>query len=408
MSIVGLITEYNPFHNGHVYHINKAKEITNSDSVIVVMSGSFTQSGNIAIYDKFKRANVAINSGADLVIELPTIYANSSANYFAFGAVNLLNKLNIVDAICFGSENDNIDTLINIAQFLILNDSKIQSEIKFELKKGNSYAISRENALLKYLNLEQISNLKLPNNILGIEYIKNLFLLKSNIKPFCIKRIGANFNECNTEAFENFEFQSATNIRNYISKNVADNDKNTIKPLEKYVPNSMINIIKNSKALFNESLYEILKYRIVNYDIKQLNNIFEVTEGLENKIKKEINNSNTYYEYIQNIKSKRYELSKIKRMLNNIILNITKSDFDYAYNNNITYAHILACNNKGRSLISKISKSSNIQLVTSINDKLLLNLPKNINKYITLDILASNIHSILCNENINKDYTNRL
>ena len=129
MSTVGLITEYNPFHNGHVYHINKAKEITNSDGVIVVMSGSFTQSGNIAIYDKFKRANVAINSGADLVIELPTIYANSSANYFAFGAINLLNKLNIVDAICFGSENDNIDTLINIAQFLILNDSKIQSEI---------------------------------------------------------------------------------------------------------------------------------------------------------------------------------------------------------------------------------------------------------------------------------------
>lgn len=247
MSIVGLITEYNPFHNGHVYHINKAKEITNSDSVIVVMSGSFTQSGNIAIYDKFKRANVAINSGADLVIELPTIYANSSANYFAFGAVNLLNKLNIVDTICFGSENDNIDTLINIAQFLILNDNKIQSDIKFELKKGNSYAISRENALLKYLNLEQISNLKLPNNILGIEYIKNLFLLKSNIKPFCIKRIGANFNECSTESFENFEFQSATNIRNYISKNVADNNKHTIEPLEKYVPNSMINIIKNQK-----------------------------------------------------------------------------------------------------------------------------------------------------------------
>lgn len=400
MKIVGIIAEFNPFHNGHKYLIQQAKKITKADYVIIVMSGNFTQTGNVAIYDKFTRAKLASEYGADLVIELPSIYSNSSAEYFAYGAVSLLNSLNIVDFLCFGAENDNIEMLKHISNTIINNNDILNNEIKSKLKLGISYPTAREAALKKLLSDDEITLLKTPNNILGIEYIKALKRLDSKIIPICIKRESSNFNEISLNKASN-RYTSATSIRNMIKLNKID-------LVEKYVPASTYATILNITPLFNDSLYKLLKYKILSSDIEQLKNFSEITEGLENKIKNEITHSNSYEELIFNLKSKRYTMTKIKRMLTNILLDITKDDLKYIVENNICYVHVLSLSYRGKDLLSLISKNSNIPVITKINDKLLNSLNGDILKYLKLDILASNIYYTLSNDIINKDYTNRL
>ncbi len=400
MKVLGIITEYNPFHNGHIYHIEKSKQITQADFVIAVMSGSFTEQGNISIYDKFKRATIAVENGVDLILELPTIYANSSSEYFANASISLLNSINIVDCICFGSEAGNIDLLSNISNKIINNEDRIWKDISSNLKQGISFAKAREQSITKYLNTEEIIEFSKPNNILAIEYLNSLSKLNGKIKPYTINRNSSNFNDINIS--KDKIYTSATSIRNHIY------EKKEISDLKSLIPQNMLNIVCNIEPTFNDKLLNILKYKIITSSKKDLSNIYEVTEGLENRIISAISNSNTYDELIENIKSKRYQMSKIKRILNNIILNITKDDFERIYKSNEQYAHILKISKRGKALLSQIAKNSNIPLITSVNDNVLNSLSDIQRSMINIDILATNIHSILNNENINKDYTNRL
>lgn len=400
MKILGIIAEYNPFHNGHLYHIQKSKEITNSDYVIVIMSGDFTQQGNIAIFDKFKRAKLATKNGADLVIELPTIYANSSSQYFAKGAISLLNSLNIVDYISFGSESSNIDTLLNISKIILNNEKEIWEDISNNLKSGISFAQAREQSIAKYLSVNEISKLSKPNNILGIDYLTNLLKLSSNIKPYTIKRNSSEFNDKNIN--ETGNFASATSIRELLYNN------GNMALLKNIVPIETLDMINSTPTIFNDKLFDILKYKIITSKKEKLANINEVTEGLENRIIDSISTSSSYNELLNNIKCKRYQMSKIKRMLNNIILDISKLDFENISNSNQMYAHVLSTSKRGKILLSEISKKSNIPLITSINENVLNNLSDIQRKMLEKDILSSNIYSILTNEPINKDYTNRL
>lgn len=400
MKVLGIITEYNPFHNGHIYHIEKSKQITQADFVIAVMSGSFTEQGNISIYDKFKRATIAVENGVDLILELPTIYANSSSEYFANASISLLNSINIVDCICFGSEAGNIDLLSNISNKIINNEDRIWKDISSNLKQGISFAKAREQSITKYLNTEEIIEFSKPNNILAIEYLNSLSKLNGKIKPYTINRNSSNFNDTNIS--KDKIYTSATSIRNHIY------EKKEISDLKSLIPQNMLNIVCNIEPTFNDKLLNILKYKIITSSKKDLSNIYEVTEGLENRIISAISNSNTYDELIENIKSKRYQMSKIKRILNNIILNITKDDFERIYKSNEQYAHILKISKRGKALLSQIAKNSNIPLITSVNDNVLNSLSDIQRSMINIDILATNIHSILNNENINKDYTNRL
>ena len=174
------------------------------------------------------------------------------------------------------------------------------------------------------------------------------------------------------------------------------------------MPPLVYKTITTKPPLFNDSLFEILKYKIITMTKEELGCIQEVTEGLENKILEAINISKSYEDLIQNIKSKRYQMSKIKRMLNNILLNITKKDFNYFIDNNLTYAHVIACSDNGKELLSKISSNSDIDLITSLNENKLENISENSNRLLKYDVLATNIHSILNNDKINKDYTNYL
>lgn len=401
MKVAGIIAEFNPFHNGHKYLIQEAKKKANADFVVVLMSGSFTQNGNIAIYDKFKRAKAAIENGVDLVIELPTFYSISSGEYFATGAIDLLNKLNIIDYVFFGSESGDINDISDIAKIELINKEQILKLTKEEMKKGITYAKAHENALKSYLTPPQIKELQKPNNILAIEYLKALKKTNSKIIPYTVKRKGNSISDTNIEKEENFT--SATSIRQYIML------KKDLKILEKYVPDDMYEIMLTQKPLLNDDIYNIIKFSILNNmkNIQNLQSINGITEGIENKIISALSISKSYDEFIHNIKSKRYTLSSIKRMILNILLNITKIDFNKLYLN-INYAHILSMSSNGKTLLSSLSNVSNINLLTKISPKVLNLLNETDKQSLDIDIFASNILSILLNENINKDYTNKL
>ena len=401
MKVAGIIAEFNPFHNGHKYLIQEAKKKANADFVVVLMSGSFTQNGNVAIYDKFKRAKAAIEEGVDLVIELPTFYSISSGEYFATGAIDLLNKLNIIDYVFFGSESGDINDIADIANVELINKEQILKLTKEEKKNGITYAKAHENALKSYLTPPQIKELQKPNNILAIEYLKALKKTNSKIIPYTVKRKGNSISDTNIEKEENFT--SATSIRQYIML------KKDLKILEKYVPDDMYEIMLTQKPLLNDDIYNIIKFSILNNmkNIQNLQSINGITEGIENKIISALSISKSYDEFIHNIKSKRYTLSSIKRMILNILLNITKIDFNKLYLN-INYAHILSMSSNGKTLLSSLSNVSNINLLTKISPKVLNLLNETDKQSLDIDIFASNILSILLNENINKDYTNKL
>lgn len=373
-------------HNGHKYLIEKAKQITGADVAICLMSGNFTQAGNIALKDKFTRAKIAIENGFDAVIELPTIFATSSAEFFASGAINILNGLGCIDYLCFGSETGDISTITDIAKKIIKNNDNIWDNITESMKEGISFAKAREYAISKYLSKDEIAISCLPNNILAIEYVKSLLKQKSTIVPIAIKR--EDNNECIT---------SATIIRKMIE------NKNDI---SKYVLN-YTTILDNPQL--NNNMYNLIKYAILSKEKDQIKNINGVTEGLENKLYDEINNSNNYNEFIQNVKSKRYQLSKIKRILINIMLDISKEDFLNLNTDKNCYAHIININSSLKNeLLSKLNKSSNIPVITSLNNNIINNLNDTIRKSLLLDVKASNIYSILSNDKINRDFTNKL
>lgn len=384
MKIVGIIAEFNPFHNGHKYLIDKAKEITRADLAVCIMSGSFTQAGNVAVQDKFDRAKYAIENGFDVVIELPTIYATASSEYFAFGAVNILNSLGCIDYLCFGSETGNTDSLINIATKLLNNNDKIWELITEEMRNGISFAAAREKAISNFLTGKEITISNSSNNILAVQYIKSLIQLKSKIIPIAIKR----------EEKENVI--SATKIRELIHEK---------KDVSKYIP------IPNtfSQLDYNYAFYNLISFQVISFNRKQLKQINEVSEGLENKIYEEVSHSIDYDHLIMNIKSKRYQLSRIKRILVNILLNIQKETFMRLNSINNVYAHILAVNPKTKNeILSLFNKNSNMLIITSINDDFISKLNPIIKESLQLDIRAANYRRLIFNETLNRDFTNRL
>lgn len=398
MKVLGVITEYNPFHNGHKYHIEKSKEITGCDTTIAIMSGNFVQKGQPAIYDKFSRANMAINNGIDLVIELPTIFSTGSSEYFAYGSIELLNKLNVISSICFGSESGNIQEIENVSNFLIKNDDRVSDfsqKIKEYMKKGFSFPYSREKALNDFgINLNNI--VSSPNNILGIEYLKALKKLNSNMIPYTIKRTSDNYNKDYIDCDE--VYISATSVR----KAIVENNLNKIEP---FIPNDVFKKINDSRFLDNNSYTNIIRYKILNMSLKDLKNIQDISEGLENRIKKAVQLFSNYNDLVEYIKTKRYTRTRIQRILIYILLDITKKMYKKHIELGNQYVRVLAFNDKGKKLISQISNCSKLPIIVSIQ-KNKSNFKKKILDMLNIDLKASDIYSILCKDIANKDYKN--
>ena len=402
MKIVGLVVEYNPFHNGHLYHLNKSKEVTNATHSIAVMSGNFLQRGEPALFDKYTRAQIAVSNGVDLVVELPSLFACQSAEIFSHGAVTLLNSLNCIDSICFGSEEGNIDILYQIANILTNEPTEFKDTLKAYLAEGLLFAVARSKALYDYIssnNLLDIPEEKLntilnsSNNILGIEYIKSLIRIKSNIKPYTITRIKS---EYNSEIISS-NICSATAIRKVLK------DSFELSYISNVVPYHTLYAIENSikkefNPMFDEYYFDIIKQIIVR-DINNLNSYFDVNEGIENKIYKSVFTSNSLDSLQQDIKSKRYTLTRVKRILNNILLGITKEDMNKVKSiSYIPYVRVLAFNDKGREIIKQIKLNSDICIVNKFAN-IDFNSDDLFETLINYDIKASNIYNLIYYKN---------
>ena len=388
--ILGIIAEYNPFHNGHLYHLLKSKEETKADGVIAVIGGNFTQRGEVSIVDKWTKSEMALANGADLVIELPTLYAISSAENFADGAIKILNSLKIVDYISFGTETEDMNKLNIIANALYNEPKEYKELLDKSLKMGKSFPKAREEAIVGYLNDKSYSSiLSSPNNILGIEYLKSIKKHKSKIKPICIKRKDAG--HLNLEY--NGEIANATYIRELVKRNRMKDVKKFMTPSSYTI---FVDELKKGHFVADISQFEnIMIYNLRNMTTDQIANLPDVSEGLENLIKKAANSCNTIDEFINIVSTKRYTQTRIMRILLYSLLNITKKDMVISKKYN-PYIRVLGCNEKGKEMISQISKANQrAKIVTSVkkfaDDN---NINKNLKLMMSKDIEATNVYTL--------------
>ncbi|GAA0124241.1 nucleotidyltransferase [Clostridium sp. CTA-19] len=391
MNLAGIIVEYNPMHNGHIHHIQKTRELTKCDGLIAVMSGNFNQRGIPSLIDKYEKTNMALHNGVDLVLELPTIYALSSAEFFSYGALTLLNNLNVVNSLCFGSEHGNIDTLKVISKILYDEPIEFKGYLKEKLKEGELYPKARTYAIKKYLNEKDIfiSNLEdilnSSNNILAIEYLKSIIKLDSTIIPYTIKREGGSYNSSDFNA----TFSSATSIRNHLKST------DSLDELVNHIPSYNFKRLNELDSLgynftFEDSMLPYIKYK--NYSkFNLLNKIPDVSEGLHNKIEKSINNLYNYNDILLDIKSKRYALTRISRILCQFFIGFEDFNCDHLRKEPASYAKVLGFNDKGKNILKSIKTNSDFPIYTKV--------PRIQNESLKLDLQASKMYSLL-----NKNY----
>ena len=370
MKVAAVISEFNPFHNGHKYLIEKIKS-EHADCVVAIMSGNFVQRGEIAIIDKYERAKAALQGGCDLVVELPTVFALSSAERFAKGGVQIADALN-ADILCFGAENEDVTKLSQIAD--TFSDEDFKTALKDNLSNGDYYAKAVSKAIEQTLSKEHSDMLSGANNTLGVEYIKAL--KSTNISPVAIKRLGAQHDSDIT--FENIS--SATNIRNLIKSNENYSDFTDI----------LIPDYTDMKELETAILY---KLRTMSKD--EIENLPDVSEGLHNRIFECARNSNSLNEFYDNLKTKRYTLSRLRRIVMCAILGITKELNSY----DTQYVRVLGMNKVGATLL----KNCKLPLLCNFpQDYEALSLDAK--KVFDIDITANSVFS-LAKVN-NKDFIN--
>lgn len=378
MKVLGIVAEYNPFHNGHIYHIEQSKKATGCDAVVCIMSGNFIQRGEPALINKFARTEIALQNGVDLVIELPLPFAMSSAESFGFGAVKILDNIGIVDCISFGSENGDIDSLQYISDILANEPEEYKNLLKKQLSLGLSFPVCRQNALQEYLEIHK-SNLgasdlsallETSNNILGIEYLKAISRLRSPIKPYTIRRTANHYHSSDFTG----AISSATAIRNSIY-GMTDREQSTLSL------NTVQAIPQNSKIIIENELSEgrgpnsinnfegILLAFLRQTSTDRLREIPGISEGLEYRIKKACEQSGNIDELLSNICTKRYAQTRIQRILLSLLAGITKNDMElFMQYGGPQYSRILGFNNIGRELLSKMKRNSSLPIITKSSD----------------------------------------
>ncbi len=355
---LGIIAEYNPFHNGHAHQIEQSLAMTDSNTIVVVMSGNFAQRGGPTIYDKWSRAEQAVEQGVSLVVELPIIYACNSAEYFAYGGVEVLEALGAVDYISFGSECGDIDKLKKIAniQLEVQEDARFSEKVSKYVKDGRSYPKAKELILQSKISDDELSIAKEPNNILALEYIKRI----KSINPITVKRVGSGHHK------------SASEIRNAL-KNEAG----------------------SSLSIIEKNYYKLVVAKILETEDALLMDVFSADEGLIKKVKNEVRKSNDIDSLIMSIKSKAYTYSRISRLMTHILLDIKKQTIVAP-----SYVRVLAFDDKGATFLSKITKDriNKIPIITNINKE--MEKDKSLREKMKYDILAADIYNLIAERNI--------
>ena len=404
--VLGIIAEYNPFHQGHFYHLMESKKQSGCNYSIAVMSGNFMQRGEPAIVDKWSRAEMAVRSGVDLVIELPTVYSISSAENFAEGAIKVLDSLSIVDTFSFGSEVASLDVLNEFAEILYREPAEYISILNHELSKGISYPKARENALLMYLNdIRRYANvLSSPNNILGIEYLKAIKKLRSSMVPFTIERLGPKHDELKIVN----NIASASYIRKLLSRNKLQ-DTASLLPKPSFA--ILEDCSRKGNMVFSLSTFEKeILYCLRKMSLEEIAALPDVSEGLEHLIKESANSCNSVTELIAKIKTKRYTETRIRRILLYTLLGITKKEM-LASRKITPYIRVLALNENGKKLLSDIAISNpKLPIITSVKRFMDTNSNKTLHTMLQKDIFATNVYTLGYEYDsvANLDYTHKL
>ncbi len=348
MTTAAIICEYNPLHKGHEYQIARTKELCGADFIVAIMSGNYVQRGDVAIFSKELRARAAIATGADLVIELPTIFAMQSAEFFAQGGVSIADSLGIVDFLSFGTECDDTQKIKEIADLLCNETPEFTDILKKQLNTGVKYPVARAAAISQILGNDASELINSPNNILGIEYCKALCRLDSTITPIAIKRKGADHDSKTAKD----GFASATHLRKLIiNGKVAD--------AFPFIPDSCHQIFKDADIHTICAMEKSIIAELIKMPVESLAQISDVVEGMENRIKAAALTATTVSELADLIKTKRYTHSRIRRILLSAYLGITNNHRSME----IPYIKILDHNKKGQELISKMKKTSTLPIV---------------------------------------------
>lgn len=396
MKAVGLVTEYNPFHNGHLYHLNKAMELTGADISVAVMSGDFVQRGEPAVLDKYTRTSMALNSGVNLVVELPVNYAVSSAESFAAGALKVLDYIK-ADSIAFGSESGDIERLSKLAHILCDNEDTLYKEISKYTANGISYAAARQKVVEKLTDKDTAAMLTSSNNILAVEYLKAIIKNNYAIKPYTVQRQGDSYNDTDIRS----EYASATALRENLK---ADN-------ISKYIPvKAGLILSSNANYIYPDDITEVLFTRLLdilfasNYDknvfIENVMQYPDVSKEIAGRLYKSAmdmitrtvpqgaeskdNGLFSFGSLCEHIKTKEVPLSRIKRALVRITLGFDKKHMEkYA---NEPYIRVLGFDKKGQEYLSYIRKTVEAPLITKTADykEMLLD-----------DIHAANIYNMI-------------
>jgi len=400
MNITGIITEYNPFHNGHLYQIKKAKEL-GASHIVVIMSGDFVQRGAPAIIDKYARTQMALSCGADLVIELPVCFATSGAQYFARGAVAILDSLGIIDTLTFGCETTKHALLEKVAAYILEEPAEYKEIIHEELKKGNSFPKAREIAIEKNIGKEASSLLSSPNNILALEYIMAIKLRNSKMTISPILREGNAYHEtCLSEGI----YASASAIRNVLTKHESFSD------LKEYVPDTVFSILHNaygkSFPVFTDDFSFLLQYALFQNEHCGYTKYADIHSDFSDKIKNALYTYSNWEELCNTLKSKDITYTKISRALTHVLLNVCSSDLeDLSAMGYAPYARILGLGQKGKELLSLIKKNSSLPIIIRVKEDMqqLDDMEKTL---FEKDIFASHLYQSVISKKFNIPFQN--
>lgn len=357
MKHIGIIAEYNPFHNGHRYQLNKIKEQFPEKSLIVIMSGDYVQRGEPAVFNKYLRTKCALQAGADIVFELPSLFATASAEYFASSAILSLSATGIIDTLCFGCEDTDLDAMTKIASLFLEEPASYRQNLKQHMKDGFTYPKARSLAAAAHFQNDAYSRLlKQPNNILGIEYIKAIQKYKLDITPFIIKRAGSGYHDISTD----HTLCSASALRYSLGKHNTD--------LRQFMPESAWKILEESeyaKPLFVSDFYLFLQHAL--WQNASYENYFEVTRELSNRL-----HSIRYYpasieDLISQLTSKNLTETRIQRSLLNILLDHKKEDMTSALKANyVSYLRLLGFRSSATALLKEMKNTCSIPIINKV------------------------------------------
>lgn len=365
MKVNGVIAEYNPFHNGHKYHLVESKRLTGADYTVVVISGNFIQRGDPALVDKHTRTEMALKNGADLVLELPTVYSASSAEYFATGAVSLLDKLGVVTHLCFGSECGDTAPLRKIASILLEEPEDYVRELKLKLKEGVSYPAARNSALILHCpSLTENSNIfSSPNNILAIEYIKAIMKQDSKMEPFTIRRLGAGYHDPAPYS----GYCSALSIRQALA------DGRGLTSVAHYMPDSARELLSErlipDRGICANDFSSALYYKLLSEKESGFDKYLDVSADLSNRICRQLPKYKNFDDFCDLLKTKELTFTRISRCLLHILLNLTKEDMEICSELKHTpYARVLGFRRDAEALLGAVREHASIPLVTKLAD----------------------------------------